>query len=347
MNRATVSAGYVGNLFQFATANGADAAGLLAAAGLSAEALDDPDARVPMARYRAMMRAAQQRCDMPWLPLELGASRDFRDISIVGLICYAAPTMGEALNELNRYVRLAAEVSLPGRGPRFQLVTHDSGLWMVDTRQDPGSFPEMTESTWSRFICETARHFPEATFARAAHFTHPRPAYGDHFERVLKVPVTFDSHWNALRIDPSWLTIELHQPNRYVFGVLTRHADSLLDALRSGETVRGRVEAAVLPILHRGEPDMTSIASALGLTRPTLYRRLRAEGAGFDELIDQLRRRMAMEYLSGGRASVNETAYLVGFSEPSAFSRAFKRWTGLSPGAWKARQGIRTDAVGG
>lgn len=337
MNRATVSAGYAGNLFQFATAHGADPDRLLAAGGLSPGALDDPDGRVSMAGYRSMMAAAQDLCAMPWLPLELGASRDFRDISIVGLICYAASTMGEALKELNRYAVLAAEVSLPGRGPRFQLVQRGSELWMVDTRQNPASFPEMTESTWSRFICETARHFPEATFARAAHFTHARPAYGDHFERVLKVPVTFDSHWNALRIDPSWLTIELHQPNRYVFGVLTRHADGLLAALQSGESVRERVEAAVLPALHRGDPDMTTIARSLGLSRPTLYRRLKSEGASFEGLVDDLRRRMAMEYLGGGKASVNETAYLVGFSEPSAFSRAFKRWTGVSPGAWKAR----------
>ncbi|MBI1405972.1 MAG: helix-turn-helix domain-containing protein [Caulobacter sp.] len=339
MNRSTVSAGYASNLFEFAIAHGADPDALRAASGLAPDALDDPDGRIPMVRYKAMMGAARRLCAMPWLPLELGASRDFRDISIVGLICYAAPTMGEALKELNRYALLAAEVALPDKGARFRLVRQESGLWMVDTRQNPDSFPEMTESTWSRFICETARHFPEATFATAVHFTHARPDYGDHFERVLKAPVTFDSHWNALRIDPSWLSIELHQPSRYVFGVLTRHADGLLEALKSSETVRGRVEAAVLPVLHRGDPVMAAVARTLGLSRQTLYRRLKAEGVSFEGLVDDLRRRMAMEYLGGGKASVNDAAYLVGFSEPSAFSRAFKRWTGVSPRAWKA--GVR------
>jgi len=335
MDRATVSAGYANNLFQFALAHGASPDALAAGSGLDPAQLAEPDNRVPMRLYQALMKTAQRLCDMPWLPLELGASNDFREISIVGLICYAAPTMGEALAELNRYARLAAEVTLPGKRKRFDLVQQGGELWMLDTRRD--RFPEMTESTWSRFINETARHFPEAAFALEVHFTHSRPDYGDHFDRVLKAPVIFDSHWNALRIDPSWLSIRLHQPNRYVFGVLTRHADDLIAALDTTSTVRGQVEAAILPILHRGEPGMAMIARDLGLSRQTLYRRLKAEGTSFEGLLDELRRRMAMEYLGGGRASVNETAYLVGFSEPSAFSRAFRRWTGVSPGAWKAR----------
>ena len=72
-------------------------------------------------------------------------------------------------------------------------------------------------------------------------------------------------------------------------------------------------------------------ASKMGLSRQTLFRKLKAEGANFEKVLDELRHRLALDYLSGKKVSVNETAYLVGFSEPAAFSRAFKRWTGSSP----------------
>jgi AraC-like DNA-binding protein len=77
---------------------------------------------------------------------------------------------------------------------------------------------------------------------------------------------------------------------------------------------------------------MDAIAAKMGQSRQTLYRNLKDEGVTFEQVLDDLRHRLALHYLEGKRVSVNETAYLVGFSDPSAFSRAFKRWTGHSPG---------------
>lgn len=85
--------------------------------------------------------------------------------------------------------------------------------------------------------------------------------------------------------------------------------------------------------LHTGNVSMKTIASQMGMSRQTLYRQLKQEGTSFDELLDRLRHRLAIDYLEGEKVSVNETAYLVGFSDPSAFSRAFKRWTGHRPSA--------------
>jgi AraC-like DNA-binding protein len=74
------------------------------------------------------------------------------------------------------------------------------------------------------------------------------------------------------------------------------------------------------------------------LSRQTLFRQLKAEGVTFEQVLDELRLRLALDYLRARKVSVNETAYLVGFSEPAAFSRAFKRWTGASPRDWRERQ---------
>ncbi|RZJ89380.1 MAG: helix-turn-helix domain-containing protein [Brevundimonas sp.] len=337
MAAATVSAGYADNLLRYAVSRGADGRALAERSGIHPGDLSDPDGRVPLASYVALMSAAKALCQAPSLALHLGAHQDLKEMSVVGLICYAAPTMGEALVELNRYGALVAEVDVPRAGGRFQVAQHDGELWLVDTRRDPNSFPELTESTWSRFIAETSRHFPGAAFAKAVHVTHPAPAYAAEYEQVLQVPVTFEADRNAIMIDPSWLTIELHNPSRYAFGVLSDHAARLLASLQDAATTRGRVEGLLIPLLHKGDLRMSDAARQLGLSRQTLYRRLKTEGLTYEALVDDLRRRMALHYLGGAKTSVNETAYLVGFSDPSSFSRAFKRWTGDSPRAFLRR----------
>jgi AraC-like DNA-binding protein len=117
--------------------------------------------------------------------------------------------------------------------------------------------------------------------------------------------------------------------------VLSEHADRLLESLEKTTTMRGRVESLAIPLLHTGDLNMDDIARQIGMSRQSLYRRLKQEDVSFETLIDDLRHRMALHYLGGKKASVNETAYLVGFSDPSSFSRAFKRWTGSSPRGWK------------
>jgi len=113
--------------------------------------------------------------------------------------------------------------------------------------------------------------------------------------------------------------------------VLTERGDALLRELEQAKSTRGHVEALLMPLLHTGDVSMDSIAAKLAVSRQTLFRKLKTEGTTFEQVLDELRHKMALHYLSGKKASVNQVAYLVGFSEPAAFSRAFKRWTGSSP----------------
>jgi AraC-like DNA-binding protein len=236
--------------------------------------------------------------------------------------------MLEAFAQLNRYGRLVVEFD--GGPERFRLERRDGGLWLVDNREHPNEFPELTESTFARMICGP-RAFGVTQLAKAVHVTHPAPAYCEEYARIYRAPVTFDSDWNAILVDESWMFHRVSDQPRYVFGVLSERADALLNELESSKTVRGRVESLLMPVLHKGDIGMDAIAGKLAVSRQTLFRKLKAEGTTFEKVLDELRHRLALHYLGGKKVSVNETAYLVGFSDPAAFSRAFKRWTGSNP----------------
>lgn len=331
MAEATVAAGFANALIEFAALMGADADALRAATGIAPETLADFDARVPLDHYQILVRTAVRMTGDPAFPLKYGADTDFREFSVVGLIAHASATMAEALAQMNRYSRLVIEVDGVAEGPRFANVMRDGGLWLDDLRANPNDFPELTESTWSRFIVGSRRNFPDHVFALEAHVTHAAPAHRAAYEEIWRVPVRFGAERNAIRMNPIWPTLRINTENRYAFGVLTERAEALLDALRTSDSVKSAVEKRLLAILHTGEASIATIAPAMGMSRQTLYRRLRTEGVTFESVLDDLRRRMALDYLGARRVSVNETAYLVGFSDPAAFSRAFKRWTGRNP----------------
>lgn len=332
MAEPTVSAGYAKALFDLAVAEGADRKALLAAAGLTPDQLAAPDARLPFATFKTLMRAGKDLSGEPALALIFGSSISFEKLSIVGLVAYAAESMLDAFQQMNRYGRLVIEVEGVGDQDRFKIVRRKGEVWIEDTRKNPNDFPELTESTLGRFICAHNKFQPDNPAYLSAEVTHDAPAYANLYEKVLGVPVVFGAPRNAMQLKEAWLSMRLASQRPYVFGVLAKHADDLLAELKASKTVRSAVEARLIPILHKGEADMETIAREMGRSRQTLYRQLRAEGVGYEALLDELRHRMAIHYLNGEKASVNETAYLVGFSDPSSFSRAFKRWTGGSPG---------------
>jgi AraC-like DNA-binding protein len=178
--------------------------------------------------------------------------------------------------------------------------------------------------------------FQAIRYPRAVHFTHRAPSYAAEHERILGAPVVFESDWNALQIDPQFLSLKQPPVNRYVFGVLSERAEALLKSYEQTKTARGRVESLLMNVIHTGAIDMETIAAKLGRSRQTLYRNLKDEGVSYEQVLDELRRKLAIHFLRGEKVSINETAYLVGFSHPAAFSRAFRRWTGVAPRDFRA-----------
>jgi AraC-like DNA-binding protein len=328
----TVSAGFARGLLDLAVAKGADRRTLLQRSGIEAAVLLDQDNRVPFASYVALMRAGKELARDPALALHYGEAINISDVSIVGLIGQASETMMDAHVQLNRYVRLVVDVD-EGSGDRFQMRQERGGLWIVDTRHNANEFPELTESAFAQFAT-SARRITDVPMAKAIHFTHAEPSYRAEYDRIFGTPLVFDSDWNAGLMNPAFFSVRIAALPRYVFGVLTERGDALLKDLEDAKSTRGRVEVLLMPVLHTGNIAMDSIASKLAVSRQTLFRKLKAEGTTFERVLDDLRHKMALHYLSGRKVSVNQTAYLIGFSEPAAFSRAFKRWTGASPRNW-------------
>jgi AraC-like DNA-binding protein len=114
-----------------------------------------------------------------------------------------------------------------------------------------------------------------------------------------------------------------------LLGQVARVIEGRVTAQKS--VFRGEVERRMTPLLESGDVGMDRVARELGCGRQTLYRRLKAEGVTFEQVLDGLRRRLALRFVREPGVSVKELAYRLGYSDPAAFSRAFKRWTGRSP----------------
>ncbi|HEV2705927.1 MAG TPA: AraC family transcriptional regulator [Pyrinomonadaceae bacterium] len=344
MAETTIAAGYPKAFLDFAVARGADRRTLLERSHIRPEDLEEQDNRVPLSNYVALMQAGVELCGEPALALLFGEAVRLQSISIVGLIGEASETTEEARRQLNRYARLMLDEDEVRVSEHLELVRDESGVWLKMTSHVYVDNPLLIESAFARSICGArelfgaTEDFSKWPYPKAIHFTHREPSYRAEYERVFGVPLFFGSHMNALLMDEAFLSLRLPRANRYVFGVLSERAEALLRHLESSKTTRGRVESLLMPILHTGEASMDAIAAKMGLSRPTLFRRLKAEGVTFEKVLDELRHKLALHYLSGRKVSVNETAYLVGFSDPAAFSRAFKRWTGASPRTLRAAQ---------
>lgn len=331
----TFGAGVARLLFEVAVSRGAEPEALAAQSGVSPRLFADQDARLPLSAYVALMRAGKKLSGDAALGLHFGAAAELSEFSVLGLIGSASATMRDGIAQLNRYSRLVVDVAAPASG-RFVLESGMAGDFLIDARLDPNSFFELSESTFSRMVTTARRR--GAAIASAVFFTHKDPGYRDEYERIFQMPVHFGGGRNALKLADGWLEQKLPAPqSRYAFGVLSRHANALLQRLEQDSTVSGRVERLAMPILHTGDCDIERVSALMGVSRWTLSRRLKEEGATFAGVLDALRRRMALGYLDDGKVSVSEIAYLTGFSEASAFSRAFKRWTGKSPRKARAK----------
>lgn len=336
----TIASSFPRALLRFAVERGVDRTALLEHSGFDPAASRGPDDHAPLGVYSRMMRAAVELSGDPAFPLKFGREMPMDELTIVGLIAGSVRTVREGLDQMNRYARLVIdEDSGLSAVDMLDLVVCGDEIWAQFTSKAYEAELDLTAAAFARSLNGVTVIAGRSPFPHEIHFVHPEPAHRAAFEDVFRTKIVFGSKWNAFRIDEAFLDAEMpkemRRANDYVFGVLSERAEELMRDLEANETIRGRVQKALMAELHTGKASIEQIAAQLGMSRQTLYRRLKAEGETFESLLDDLRRDVAIRYLEGGKVSISEAAYLVGFSEQSAFSRAFKRWTGRSPSAYR------------
>ncbi len=341
--RGTVASGMVRGLLDFAVSRGASEAALLGASGVDRDTLNDADARLPLSGYVSLLHSAQQLLGCEALALQFGESMSLASLSVVGLLSDAAPTMRESLARMNRYASLLTDTDdgAGAAGDRFVVTRRGAESWLVDHRPTFTKFPEQVEMTFA-FIATTMRRYARNardSFVHEVQVSHLQPRYVGEYTRIFGVPVSFGLDWNALRIDASWLDRPLALQPAWAADILEAHAERQLVQLRATHTLSGRVSALLREALvgggaPRGDArmlDVESLAKVLHMSRATLARQLRDEGTSFTQLGGECRRELAEEFLGERGVSVKEAAFRLGFSDPAAFSRAYKRWTGVAP----------------
>ncbi len=320
-----VAAADVRALFEFAVSRGADRELLSERSGICWN-----EDHVPFESYVALLRASKELCGDPAFALHFGECVEGSVASFPCMTEALSQTMAEGLGQST------------GSAERFQLVPEGGDFWIVDTRDN---FPEGTESSFARSVCMARRMFPGSEFIKAVHFTHAEPSYRAEYDRIFRMPIVFGSDRNAVLFDAAALNQRPQGPSRFVLAVIKARVESLLERPENSHSTRRRVETQIESLLHTGDVGVEAVAQKLGLSRHTLFRRLRAEGVTFKRVLEDLRHRLALDYLTSRNASVNETAYLIGFSDAAAFSRAFKRWTGKSPRSFASPASATSPAL--
>jgi AraC-like DNA-binding protein len=158
-------------------------------------------------------------------------------------------------------------------------------------------------------------------------------------------PTVFGAPAAALTLDPAAMLAPSRRADALVATLLSRASEQALATMPAGPPLQRQVQAAIMELVVRGLPAMVDVARRLGVTERTLRRRLQDEGISFRELREQTLLTLACEQLASSDLTITEIAFATGFSELSAFHRAFVRWTGLTPTAWRDnKRGVQRTA---
>jgi AraC-like DNA-binding protein len=190
-----------------------------------------------------------------------------------------------------------------------------------------------------------ARQATGADFAPVeVRFRHGAPADPSEHRRLFRAPLRFESGMNGVVLRRDLLDAPLVKADAGLCAVLERHAAELLRRIPHATVLSERVRQLVAKDLASGVPSAGAVARGLSMSRRSLQRHLRADGTSHRDLVDTLRRELAMAYLAERRIAVAEVAFLLGFSEASAFHRAFKRWSGTTPAEYRRSRRPRARA---
>lgn len=315
----------------FVEDQGGDPDALLSGAGFDESLLDDPRAPLDLGDYCALMERAAKETRNDNFGLDFGQQFQPEQLGLIGALALASPTVGAAVEQLARYFpyhQQATETRLVSVRDRLQLQYRITDGRILDRRQD-------AELTLGMFTNVLRRALGAHWAPEAIHFEHPSPAGSrEHAER-FRAPVHFGQRMNAIVLRPTGLDRPMPQADLPAMARVRDELVGLSGGLRGlGRLpLHERVKGEIRSMLCEGEPSIEPVAQALGMARWTLQRRLATTGHTFADLATGIRRSLALSYLAERHLGVGDVAVLLGYSETSAFTRAFTRWFGQPPSA--------------
>ncbi|MBK1634797.1 AraC family transcriptional regulator [Rhodovulum adriaticum] len=327
--------GYVTSLFArkvvAAAGSGVDAAAMLASVGIAPDAPLDPGQMVPAARYYDMLERIADQIDATDLPVRTGASMRLDEYGALGLAFKAATTLEASHARVERYARLwssVAEYELrPATGGTL-FILHRAGERRLGMRLS-------NEATLASAVSIARQVCPVPLTPVEVLIRHPAPRRVAAHEEWFGCPVRFGADLDAILYADEMLARPNILGDEGISHYLTTHLDAKLSEITREPDLVMQAKAAIAQALSEGAPKMTEIASGLGLSARSFHRRLSEHGMTFQGLTEETRRDLAEGLLRDQTHSLAEIAFLTGFSEQSAFTRAFKRWVGTTPATYR------------
>ncbi|MFZ5722713.1 MAG: AraC family transcriptional regulator ligand-binding domain-containing protein [Pseudomonadota bacterium] len=267
------------------------------------------------------------------LGLVIAAETRFTHLGLAGLAAASAPTLGDALQVMTRFEPLSVRSY---RGQSRWLPTEDKlAFYSIAPYNDYTRFiVDAILATWVRIIGECAG--TEALKEVRMEFS--APAYHADYAAAFPCPVYFAADENAVLLTRNAAARPLHTSEPLLHAELLALCEQRLRQLENESRLHARVQKVLGPMLRGNTPSLDAVADGLGMASWTLRRKLREEGTSFQTLLDDSRRDLALAYMKDVGLSLGEIAYILGFSTPGAFQRAFKRWTGVTPGEYRRQR---------
>lgn len=310
-----------------------DKRAFLQSVGVDPDAPVDPKVMVADTDYyrffASLARADPNGLD---LPLRVGATMRCEEYGAFGLAWKSAPTLRGSCERASRYARVLTSVAA------YEVRAEDEGIYMHlhrdGDRADLGL--RLSNEATIASIAAIAQEVSTSTFrALAIYFKHSAPGSTRSHEQHFGCPVHFGTAMDALLIARE----TMQAPNRVgdpgIVKFFDTHLEQELSAFDDDASLERRVRIHISQSLSQGIPTVSDIAGRVGMSGRTLQRRLSERGHSFQKLVDEARRELAERLLAETSYPLAEVAFLTGFSEQSAFNRAFRRWAGQTPRSFR------------
>ncbi len=323
---------YAEALLELAGEYGVGREQLLGSAGFNAKLLQSPTGRLSFTDFHRLAGSALLLCDEPALGLLLGLRLNASAHGILGYALLSSANLGKAVHFALKYYRVL------GLTFELELVDNPDSLELRASESIPlGGFGRFAaEGLFGSLFAIAEFLLGEAPQGVEIGFAHRRPEHASRYREAFGVDALFEQPWHWFRLPRRYLDRPMALANPATMQMCERQCEALLASLDVQEGLLSRLRRLLLA--RPGDfPNLDSAASALHTSGRSLRRHLAAAGTSYQQVLDEVRKRLALQYLETTHLPLFEIALLLGFSDPSNFRRAFRKWTGKAPTDYRAR----------